>query len=177
MMSRSARAGRPGRPQGDAATTYVERGFQASTGWWVFVAAAIFALPDAQAAALSGALDLGDIAPENRFLVGLATLSLLSELVGDGALLCLIDDAQWFDQASIDALVFAARRLEAEGVAMIFAARASFQATGLPSSGWAGWTVRRVRLRGPALDNVLDGAGNGSAPPERPSVLSPADLG
>ncbi|MFI6795294.1 helix-turn-helix transcriptional regulator [Streptosporangium canum] len=91
----------------------------------------IHALPDAQATALNGALGLGDIAPENRFLVGLATLSLLSELAGDGALLCLIDDAQWFDQASIDALVFAARRLEAEGVAMIFAARAGFHATGL----------------------------------------------
>ncbi|MEV6864130.1 AAA family ATPase [Streptosporangium subroseum] len=92
----------------------------------------IHALPDAQAAALNGALGLGDIAPENRLLVGLATLSLLSELTGDGALLCLIDDAQWFDQASVDALVFAARRLEAEGVAMIFAARAGFHATGLP---------------------------------------------
>ncbi|WP_051864159.1 helix-turn-helix transcriptional regulator [Streptosporangium roseum] len=91
----------------------------------------IHALPDAQATALNGALGLGGIAPENRFLVGLATLSLLSELAGDGALLCLIDDAQWFDQASIDALVFAARRLEAEGVAMIFAARAGFHATGL----------------------------------------------
>ncbi|WP_433346613.1 helix-turn-helix transcriptional regulator [Microtetraspora malaysiensis] len=92
----------------------------------------IHALPGAQATALSGALGLGDIAPENRFLVGLATLSLLSELAGDDGLLCLVDDAQWFDQASIDALVFAARRLEAEGVVMIFAARAGFHAAGLP---------------------------------------------
>ncbi|WP_084517296.1 helix-turn-helix transcriptional regulator [Microtetraspora niveoalba] len=92
----------------------------------------IHALPDTQATALSGALGLGGSAPENRFLVGLATLSLLSELAGDDGLLCLIDDAQWFDRASIDALVFAARRLEAEGVAMIFAARADFHAAGLP---------------------------------------------
>ncbi|SNT64215.1 regulatory protein, luxR family [Streptosporangium subroseum] len=112
----------------------------------------IHALPDAQATALNGALGLGDIAPENRLLVGLATLSLLSELAGDGALLCLIDDAQWFDQASIDALVFAARRLEAEGVAMIFAARAGFHATGLPE----------LRLGG------LDGAAA--------AALLPADL-
>ncbi|MFG2100021.1 ATP-binding protein [Micromonospora echinaurantiaca] len=90
------------------------------------------ALPDVQASALKGALGLGDIAPESRFLVGLATLSLLSELAGDGVLLCLIDDAQWLDQASMDALLFAARRLEVEGIVMIFAARAGFPAAGLP---------------------------------------------
>ncbi|MGW5667068.1 helix-turn-helix transcriptional regulator [Micromonospora sp. NPDC003776] len=89
-------------------------------------------LPAAQATALNAALGLGDVAPESRFLVGLATLSLLAELAGDGALLCLIDDAHWLDQASIDALVFAARRLEAEGVVMIFTARAGFPAVGLP---------------------------------------------
>ncbi|MGS2616297.1 AAA family ATPase [Micromonospora sp. LZ34] len=92
----------------------------------------IHALPDAQAAALNGALGLGDIVPESRFLVGLATLSLLSELAGEGGLLCLIDDAQWFDQASLDALVFAARRLEADGVVMIFAGRDGFAPAGLP---------------------------------------------
>ncbi|WP_205801340.1 helix-turn-helix transcriptional regulator [Micromonospora thermarum] len=92
----------------------------------------IHALPDAQATALSGALGLRDAPPDSRFLVGLATLSLLSELAGDGALLCLVDDAQWFDQASMDALVFAARRLDADGVVMVFAARPDFPATGLP---------------------------------------------
>ncbi|MCW3839137.1 AAA family ATPase [Micromonospora yasonensis] len=92
----------------------------------------IHTLPAAQATALNAALGLGDVAPESRFLVGLATLSLLAELAGDGALLCLIDDAHWFDQASLDALVFAARRLEAEGVVMIFAARTGFPAVGLP---------------------------------------------
>ncbi|MFC4019096.1 AAA family ATPase [Micromonospora sp. GCM10011542] len=112
----------------------------------------IHALPAAQADALSGALGLGDIAPESRFLVGLATLSLLAEVAGDGSLLCLIDDAQWFDQASMDALVFAARRLEAEGVAMIFAARAGLGAAGLPE----------LRLRG--LDDAAAAA------------LLPADL-
>lgn len=92
----------------------------------------IDALPSAQADALRGALGLGAMAPENRFLVGLATLSLLAEIAGDGSLLCLIDDAQWFDQASIDALLFAARRLHAEGIAMVFAARDGFRPRGLP---------------------------------------------
>ncbi|OUC97116.1 AAA family ATPase [Streptosporangium minutum] len=89
-------------------------------------------LPEAQAAALRGALGLGAAAPENRFLVGLAVLSLLAEVAGDGALLCLVDDAQWFDRASIDALVFVARRLDAEGIALVFAGREEFRPQGLP---------------------------------------------
>ncbi|GIH92925.1 AAA family ATPase [Planobispora siamensis] len=92
----------------------------------------IDALPPAQAAALRGALGLGAAAPENRFLVGLATLSMLAELAGDGSLLCLVDDAQWLDRASLDTLLFAARRLEAEGVVLIFAAREGLPAAGLP---------------------------------------------
>ncbi|GIH98328.1 helix-turn-helix transcriptional regulator [Planobispora takensis] len=92
----------------------------------------IDALPPVQAAALRGALGLGAAAPENRFLVGLATLSMLAELAGDGSLLCLVDDAQWLDRASLDTLLFAARRLEAEGVALIFAAREGLPAAGLP---------------------------------------------
>ncbi|MFI7687778.1 ATP-binding protein [Nonomuraea sp. NPDC049655] len=65
----------------------------------------IDALPEPQAAALRGALGMGATAPVSRFLVGLALLSLLAEIAGDGPLLCLVDDAQWFDRASADALV------------------------------------------------------------------------
>ncbi|MFB9708619.1 MULTISPECIES: helix-turn-helix transcriptional regulator [Streptosporangium] len=90
------------------------------------------ALPGPQALALNGALGLGDAAGDDRFLIGLATLSLLSEIAEDGPLLCLVDDAHWLDRASADALLFAARRLDAEGVALVFAARDGFDAPGLP---------------------------------------------
>ncbi|MEV5324435.1 AAA family ATPase [Nonomuraea sp. NPDC052634] len=80
-------------------------------------------LPQQQAEALLGAFNLGGTTRGDRFLVGLATLSLLVELSAQGPLLCLIDDAQWLDGESADALLFAARRLHVEPVAVLFAAR------------------------------------------------------
>ncbi|MFI7450448.1 AAA family ATPase [Nonomuraea sp. NPDC049714] len=81
------------------------------------------ALAGPQAAALRTAFGLEETPVRDRFLIGAATLSMLSELSGDGPLVCLLDDAQWFDQASSDALLFAARRLHAEPLVMIFAVR------------------------------------------------------
>src|SRR5260370_3196485 len=80
-------------------------------------------LPAPQAVALRGAFGLASSPSGDRFLIGLAALSVMSELAGDGALVCLVDDAHWLDRASADALLFAARRLDAEGIALLFAAR------------------------------------------------------
>ncbi|MFE3450810.1 LuxR C-terminal-related transcriptional regulator [Nonomuraea sp. NPDC059194] len=86
-------------------------------------------LPAPQAAALRSAFGLADAGGEDPFLTGLAVLNLLSDL---GPVLCLIDDAHWLDQASARTLLFAARRLHAEGVVMVFGARDGFDAAGLP---------------------------------------------
>ncbi|MCC3331021.1 ATP-binding protein [Nocardia abscessus] len=90
-------------------------------------------LPRQQAEALRGALGLADATRGDRFLVGLATLGLLVELSAIGPVVCLVDDAQWLDGESADALLFAARRLHGEPVVVLFAAREDrFNARGLP---------------------------------------------
>jgi hypothetical protein len=71
-------------------------------------------LPEAQADALAGALGLAPSTGSNRLLVSAAVLSLLAATADDGSLLCLVDDAQFLDVASAEALVFSARRLGAE---------------------------------------------------------------
>jgi predicted ATPase len=85
-------------------------------------------LPDPQRNALEVALGLSAGRAPNPFLVGLAVLNLLSEAAEVQPLLCLVDDAQWLDRASARALAFVARRLLAEKIAMVFAAREPIEA-------------------------------------------------
>ena len=79
-------------------------------------------LPAPQHEALRTAFGLSAGPPPDRFFVGLAVLSLLSEVAGERPLICLVDDEQWMDRASAQALGFAARRLAADPVGLVFAA-------------------------------------------------------
>jgi DNA-binding CsgD family transcriptional regulator len=148
------------------------------------------ALPEMQAAALSGALGLGPSLGSDRLLVSAAALSLLAAAADDGPVLCLVDDAQFLDVASAEALVFTARRLAAEPVAMVFAAREGtarvFEAPGLPELVVKGLgaddagkllATSAPKATAPVRDWLLaEAAGNPLALLELPSGLSEAQL-
>ena len=93
-------------------------------------------LPPPQKSALRAALGMERRRSDERFLVSVAVLTLLAEAAEQAPLVCLIDDAHWLDEASSGALIFVARRLEAEGIVLLFAAREgdirTFDAPGVP---------------------------------------------
>ncbi|MFJ8782196.1 AAA family ATPase [Streptomyces sp. NPDC102476] len=82
-------------------------------------------LPEPQQNALRAAFGMRSGHAPDRFLVGLATLSLLAGAVGDEPLVCVVDDAQWLDRVSAQTLEFVARRLLAESVLLVLAVRES----------------------------------------------------
>ncbi len=94
-------------------------------------------IPVPQARALRVAFGQEEGAAVEPFLVAVATLSMLTEAAEESPVLCLVDDAHWLDVASADALLFAARRLQADRVALVFAARdgdvRTFTPDGVPS--------------------------------------------
>src|SRR5438128_1332790 len=87
------------------------------------IAALIDAIPSVQAGALRVALALEPGSPPERMVVGAATLSLLSEAAARRPLLVALDDVQWLDEPTTDAVTFAARRFAGETIALLFAAR------------------------------------------------------
>ena len=149
-------------------------------------------LPAAQAAAMQGALGLAQRPGDDRFLISVALLSLLSELAEERPVLVLVDDAQWLDMSSADAVLFVARRLHAEGIVILFACREGpgqrpFDARGLPelevpalSSQAAAELISGEvdSVVAPAVRDLLvrQAAGNALALVELPGVLSARQL-
>jgi DNA-binding CsgD family transcriptional regulator len=147
-------------------------------------------LPGPQRDALRAAFGLRDAAPPNPFLVALAVLSLLAEAAEAEPLVCLVDDAQWLDRASAQALAFVARRLLAERIAMVFGVRELNDVsalTGLPELVVTGLADEDARtLLASALPGRLDErvrdqivaetGGNPLALLELPRGLTPAEL-
>jgi DNA-binding CsgD family transcriptional regulator len=145
-------------------------------------------LPAPQQDALRTAFGIAPGPSPDRFLVALAVLGLLSEAAGDRPLICLVDDEQWLDRASAQALGFTARRLAADPVALVFAAREpSDELAGLPELQVDGLPDEDARaLLDAALTAPLDARvrdlivaearGNPLALLELPRGLSPAEL-
>jgi DNA-binding CsgD family transcriptional regulator len=147
-------------------------------------------LPGPQRDALSTAFGISGGEPPDRFLVGLAVLSLVSEAAEEKPLLCIVDDAQWLDRVSAQTLAFVARRLLAERIVLAFGLREPSreqELSGLPELVVTGLGDSDARalldsvIKGPVDQRVRDRIvaetrGNPLALLELPRGLSPADL-
>src|SRR6202453_2805546 len=145
-------------------------------------------LPGPQREALRTAFGLSAGPVPDRFLVGLAVLGLVSEVAAGRPLICVVDDEQWLDRASVQALGFAARRLAAEPGGLVFAARMpGAELAGLPELAVEGLgeedarTLLESALTGPVDARVRDlivaeTRGNPLALLELPRGLKPAEL-
>ncbi|WP_346113698.1 AAA family ATPase, partial [Nonomuraea maheshkhaliensis] len=96
------------------------------------------ALPEPQREAVRGALGLTGAASGDRFPLAAGVLSLLAEAAVPDGLVCVVDDFQWVDRASADALLFAARRLGTERIAMLLSVRGDLPVKGVPSLSLGG---------------------------------------
>ena len=144
----------------------------------------------AQAAALRGALAIGEPVPHDRFAIPAALLGVLSAAAEESPVLAIVDDVHWLDAASLEALLFTARRLDAEGVVLLLGARdgEGFDAatSGLDTVHVRGLTPPAARAlleqrTHPLPDEVaaqlVDAAGgNPLALVEIPTLLEPTQL-
>jgi DNA-binding CsgD family transcriptional regulator len=147
-------------------------------------------LPAPQGEALLTAFGLADQDPHDRFVVSMATLGLLAEYAREQPVVCVVDDAQWLDHASAQVLGFVARRLAAESVGLIFAARGTNQPAelstlptvvvgGLPSH--AARALLQSTITGPMDDRIVERLvaetrGNPLALLELPRTFTSAEL-
>jgi DNA-binding CsgD family transcriptional regulator len=148
------------------------------------------ALPEAQRAALETAFGLSPGPAAEKLFVGLAVLGLLSEAAAERPLVCIVDDVQWIDAMSAVILGFVARRVDAEAIALVFAARSPGDdqiPPGLPELAVTGLAPGDARalldlaLTGPVDERVRDQIvaetrGNPMALRELPRGMSPAEL-
>ncbi|HEX5781603.1 MAG TPA: ATP-binding protein, partial [Solirubrobacteraceae bacterium] len=105
-------------------------------------------LPEAQAATLAGALALEPVVPQARLAIGAALLGLLSLAAEERPVVCVVDDAQWLDEPSLEALRFATRRLADGGVAVLLARR--------PDGDAAAEEVETIELGPLAADRAVE---------------------
>jgi hypothetical protein len=129
------------------------------------------AVAERQSAALAGALGIAPSSDADRLLVSAGVLGLLAAAAEERPILCLVDDAQWLDKPSADAVVFAARRLAGERVAILFGVREgeirAFDAPGLAEIVLDG-------LDAEAASAVLATQAERAAPAVRARLLSAA---
>lgn len=148
------------------------------------------ALPVPQREALARVFGLAPGSAPDRFLVALAALSLLADAAIERPLVCVVDDAQWLDRASAQALAFVARRLAAESVALVFAVRSTSRTPeldGLPELEVPGLapddaaallgSIVRASIDGRARDRIIaETRGNPLAILELPKSLTPEEI-
>ena len=138
-------------------------------------------LPPPQRDALSSAFGLQHRGPPDRFLVALATLTLLAHAASERGLLCVVDDAQWLDRESAAVLVFVARRLHADAIAFLLAVREPADRptgfAGLPGISLPGLAAPQARQLLSAVGDLDDGVATRIVAQTRGNPLALIEMG